>query len=259
VIAESFIPGRGVLYRLDPRPKLVLLILFIVIFFSESNLYLQAGFIGVLLISIGTNPGPSHILTPFRLIWPILLLTAVLTPPFNTTGEVLIAAGGRTILTDSGALAAARMILRFSGITSAFFLFFSTTQNNSLILALRSFGLPFGAALTVTIALRYIPDMFRVYNSITDAHKLRTAGTGSSRKKKGFRQRLSGLVPVLVSVLIQAVKGIPALSMALEVKGFGRANKRTTCIKLPAWGHIKTDLFSAAFITASVLTAAFLL
>ena len=101
--------------------------------------------------------------------------------------------------------------------------------------------------------------MFRVYNNITDAHKLRTAGTESGRKKKGFRRRLSGLSPVLVSVLIQAVKGIPTLSMALDSKGFGRANKRTTCIKLPAWRKIIMHLVLSALFTAFVFTAAFLL
>lgn len=251
MISDSYIPGNSFLYRLDPRPKFICLIAVTASFFIEQNLGVQAGLLAVLILLIGLNLGPVKAVLPFKLIWPILLLTAVLTPPFNMSGEVLLSIGEQAVLTVDGLTAAAEMILRFSGITAAFFLFFSTTETSAFILALRSFGLPYKAALTVTISLRYIPDMFRVYGNISDAHKLRSAGLETGGKKKGFKKRLSHLFPVLISVLIHAVKNIPSLAMALDSKGFGRQNPRTASKKLPGLTSVLGDIAAAGgFIAA---------
>jgi energy-coupling factor transport system permease protein len=259
MIADSFIPGSSFLYRFDPRSKLICLIAAVAPFFIEQKVSVQAGLLMALLLLIGINLGARKVAAPFRLIWPILILTAILTPPFNLSGDILLAAGGRTILTTGGLTAAAAMILRFSGITAAFFLFFSTTETTEFILALRSFGLPYKAALTVTISLRYIPDMFRVYRNISDAHKLRSARTDGGEKKRGFHKRLSHLFPVLISVLIHAVKSIPSLAMALDSKGFGRRNPRTASKKLPSAAEILGDIAVAAgFIAAEAAVIVFI-
>ncbi|MBI9108152.1 MAG: energy-coupling factor transporter transmembrane protein EcfT [Spirochaetales bacterium] len=250
MIADSFVPGKGILYRFDPRMKLLCLLFVVLAFFIESSLPVKAGLLAIFVLLTGTSLGAGKAAVPFKLIWPILVLTAILTPPFNLGGEVLLSLKGRPVLTSDGLEAAAAMLLRFSGITAAFFLFFSTTETSAFILALRSFGLPYKAALTVTISLRYIPDMFRVYGNISDAHKLRSAGIMQGGRRRGFQRRLAHLFPVLISVLIQAVKSIPALAMALDSKGFGRQNPRTSCRKLPHWSAIKPDIAGAAAVIA---------
>jgi energy-coupling factor transport system permease protein len=258
VIAETFIPGKGLLYRLDSRPKFIILLSLVVLFLVESNIIVQAAMLVGLLILTGLTLGLRKIAVPIKSILPIIILTALLTPPFNPEGEAILSIGDRVFLSDQGLFLTVRLILRFAGITVAFYLFFSTTVTESFILALRSFGLPYRAALTVTISLRYIPDMFSTYRRISDAHKLRTAGMESKRKKSRFRYRLKHLFPVLTSVLIHAVKSIPSLAMALDSKGLGRKNIRTSCRKLPRWRSISGQLvvcfiMLAALITASVL------
>ncbi|MDC7126006.1 MAG: energy-coupling factor transporter transmembrane component T, partial [Spirochaetales bacterium] len=172
-------------------------------------------------------------------------------------GNVLLKAGTWLCITNDGLSLAGLLILRFCSITSVFYLFFSTTETVNFILALRSFGLPYKAALTITISLRYIPDMFVTYNRITEAHKLRSAGINSTAKKS-FKNRFGKFFPVLISVLIHAVKNIPSLAMALDSKGFGRENSRTSCKSLVSWGQIVfqlilTFILSAIFITAVIL------
>ena len=259
MIAETFIHGRGPLYRLDPRPKFILLVYLVVLFLIESNPLVQLGMLIIVLSLIGGSLGLTHILTPVKSILPILILTAVLTPPFNTAGNVILKIGSRVILTDFGLRLTAGLILRFSGITAAFYLFFCTTETSAFILALRAFGLPYRAALTVTISLRYIPDMFSTYSRITDAHKLRTAGIECGgrglRGHKSFRSRLSRLLPVLISVLIHAVKSIPSLAMALDSKGFGRRNTRTSCRKLCSWSNIVLQMVLSLGVLAAATAA----
>ena len=248
MIAETFIEGRGPLYRLDPRPKFIILVFFIVLFLIESNPAVEAGLLAVMLALTGLSLGRGRVLAPVKSILPILVLTLLLTPPFHTDGEVLLRIGEKVLLTDAGLRITILLILRFSGITSAFFLFFSTTATSSFILALQALGLPYRAALTVTISLRYIPDMFSTYHRITEAHKLRTAGILQNRK--GFRHRLNRIFPVLISVLINAVKSIPALAMALDSKGLGRSNPRTACRRLCRWSEITGQLVISASVIA---------
>ena len=259
MITETWIAGRGPLYFLDPRPKLIMLIAFTLFFLIESSLYLQALMLAVVLILIAVSLGPKRILVPVRSILPILIITAVLTPPFHTAGRVLLSIGGRSLATEEGLRLTAALLLRFTGITSTFYLFFSTTQTEPMILALRSFGLPYRAALTVTISLRYIPDMFKVYHRISDAHKLRTAGIPGRRASSGFRYRLRNLFPVLTSVLIHAVKSIPALAMALDSKGLGRSNPRTSCRSLPPVRSIAIQILLTALLLAVMVCLSVLL
>ena len=169
---------------------------------------------------------------------------------------MLLSIGQRRVLTDRGLILTTALIIRFTGITAAFYLFFSTTETGPFILALRAFGLPYRAALTVTISLRYIPDMFSTYGRISDAHKLRRAGfeSGGAARRRGFRHRLNNLFPVLISVLIHAVKSIPSLAMALDSKGLGRGNRRTSCRKLCSWRKIIPQL-AVAFVIITAATA----
>lgn len=255
MIAESFIAGSGPLYSLDPRPKFILLISMVVLFLIESNLFVETAMLLFILVLIGISLGPRRIVRPIRSILPILILTALLTPPFNTDGEILLRIGELSLLTTAGGYLTLGLILRFTGITAAFYLFFSTTETASFILALRAFGLPYRAALTVTISLRYIPDMFSTYGRISDAHKLRAAGIEQGGGKKGFRHRLNHLFPVLISVLIHAVKSIPALAMALDSKGFGRKNPRSSCRKLKPWPAISGQLSVGSILLAFIIAA----
>ncbi len=250
MITETFIHGSGPVYSLDPRPKFIMLVCFVVLFLAESTLAVQGAMLIFILFWVGLSLGPRRVLTPVKSILPILVLTALLTPPFNTDGAVLLEIGQRRILTDRGLLLTAALIIRFTGITAGFYLFFSTTETGPFILALRAFGLPYRAALTVTISLRYIPDMFSTYGRISDAHKLRRAGfeEREAGRRHGFRHRLNNMFPVLVSVLIHAVKSIPALAMALDSKGLGRSNPRTSCRKLRPWKSIILQLIAATLI-----------
>jgi len=257
LITDTFIPGKGPLYSFDPRPKLILLLLSVFLFLFESTIALQAGLVVLILSAAAASLGISKAAVPIRSILPILILTALLTPPFNRSGEALLVIGGRTVITDEGLRQTVSLLLRFTGITASFFLFFSTTRISPMILAFRAFGLPYRAALTVTISLRYIPDMFTTYGRITDAHKLRTAG--GAERKKGFRHRITGLFPVLTAVLIHAVKEIPTLAMALDSKGFGRSGRRTSCRKLPPWKDIVPQLAAAAAISILLSAASVLI
>jgi energy-coupling factor transporter transmembrane protein EcfT len=232
-----------VLHRYDPRTKIILLLACLIIFFLPLPVEYLSVYLAALVTLSVSFLGLSNTWRPLRLILPILGLVLVLTPPFHRHGPALITIRNLPILTVPGLLLALRLIVRFSGITLSFYLFVGTTDPDSLILAFRWFRIPFILTMVLSIALEYIPAILLIYNQVRDAHKLRLAGeqdrpagvdrrdpirTSRGARTKRMRRGIAELIPVLTSVIIQSVRRIPTLAMALECRGVGLKSSRTS-------------------------------
>ena len=231
MVGDIFRPGRSLLHRFDPRAKLVVLLLLLVVFFLPLRVLALLGYLMFVALLCGVALGIRDLRSPVAGILPILVLVLLLTPPLTGGGRTLVSIGGVILVTTAGLQEAARLIVRFTGITIAFYLFFRTTEPEHIVLSFRWFGLPFAACLIVTITLRYIPYLAAVYGNVTDAHRLRRDSNAGSTGLRVFA-RLRSLLPILTSVLIYAVKRIPVLSMTLESRGVGRAGLRTDYLQL---------------------------
>ncbi|MEA3371012.1 MAG: energy-coupling factor transporter transmembrane component T [Campylobacterota bacterium] len=230
MITSTFIQGNSFLHKTDPRLKTIILLCTVILFFLPLSITaIFIFFTGLVLIGI-YSLGFLKALQPVKMILPIIIFVIILTPLFFRGGETILIINNIIILTSEGLFHTLRLILRFTGITVSFYIFFSTTSISNFILTLEWFRLPYKAALIITIALRYIPSMIIIYNNIQEAHSLRV---NSSKNKILFWKKLNKIFPTLVSVLIHSVKSIPALSMALELRGIGKLEKRSQfkCIK----------------------------
>ncbi|MCK5672329.1 MAG: energy-coupling factor transporter transmembrane protein EcfT, partial [Spirochaetales bacterium] len=233
----------SIIHKADPRIKTVLLLTIVILFFFPLSITAMAA-ISFLLLLTGINSlGFSRSLQPIKMILPIIIFVILLTPPFFRGGNPVLVIKDIIILTGEGLEQTLRLIFRFSGITLCFYIFFSTTSINYFILTLNWFHLPFKAALVITIALRYIPYMIIIYNNIKDAHKLR----GYDYRQKKLWKKLNSIFPTLVSVLIQSIKSIPTLSMALELRGIGLETKRSQ------FNYIKSNRMILQITIASVI------
>jgi energy-coupling factor transport system permease protein len=259
MIGTFYRPGRSFLHRFDPRCKLVLLVLFLVLFLLPIPLTLYAGYFAFLVLIILAALGVRELLPPLRLIGPLLLLMAVLTPPFHRQGQVYLSIAGWPLLTSEGVLETARLLVRFTGITLALFAFMRTSSPEQVLLTLRWFGLPFQAGLALGIALQYMPTLRDLYLQVVDAHRLRRSGRQEGGPPpRGFLRRLrADLLPVLTSVLIVAVRRITVLAMALEVRGVGLKGRRSSYSTLPAGRPLLRDALIGAAICALALAAVF--
>ena len=220
----------SLLHSYDCRLKLLLLPLMTVFFFlplSAAALALYTVVLGLLVLLI---LGGRDLLIPLHMIFPLLILILILTPLFNRDGEVLLQTGGFSLVTDRGLVEALLYICRFSGISLLFFTFFRTTPMEDILLGLRWYRLPYTAVLVISIALRYIPHLAGLYGQIKAAHALRQTAGGRSPRGWG---KIRNLFPILVSLMIQSVKTIPVLTMALELKGIGREGERSRYRILP--------------------------
>jgi energy-coupling factor transporter transmembrane protein EcfT len=237
----------------------VLLLAFLVLFFLPLPVGRLGAYLAVVLLISGVFLGPANVLRPIRLILPILILVVLLTPPFHRYGPVLLSIRGFTLLSLPGLIETLRLILRFTGITVLFYLFLGTTDQEDLILSFRWFGLPFTFSLILGIALEYIPTILVLYNQVQEAHRLRggdgepaserghlAGGTRSGGRRsrgqvKGMFRRLAGAIPVLTSVIVLSVRRIPTLAMALECRGVGRKNRRSTYRSLKSGRSLMID------------------
>jgi len=248
VIAEFYVPGQSFLHRWDARAKLLVLPAVLAAFFIPSTPLVLAGFTAGIAAVLLLALGPSQLLPPLRTLWPVLVLITLLTPPFHRDGTAILRLAGAAALTAGGLHTTVVLLLRFLGITYGFFAVVRTLSLDDLVLGLRWFGLPYAACLVVTITLRTIPALAVTWHAARDAHRLR-AGAVQQRRQPIVRTYL----PVLTSVMIEAVKGIPVLAMALESRGFGRKNPRTSFAGLKEGPGLAVDAIALAVAAAALL------
>jgi energy-coupling factor transport system permease protein len=266
-------PGSSALHRYDPRGKIALLPLLVLTFFLPMRISQLCLYLAVVSILSVVFLGLRDTLQPIRLILPILILVLVLTPPFYRQGPALLAVRGFTLVSLGGLAEAARLVVRFTGISLIFFLFLRSTDPDSLVLAFRWFGLPFNLAMVISIALEYIPYFGTLYDQVQQAHLLRSAGEGARRSQTtgrtgesarpeprrragcGLRRRLAGGIPTLTSVLILSIRRIPTLAMTLESRGVGRKNPRTSLHRLPDGPPLLRNALVTAALAGSWLAS----
>lgn len=245
---DFFRPGVSFLHRYDPRAKLFLLVPVFACFFLPMPAWLLVPYAAAMMAVVAATLGPRELLPPLKTIAPVLVLICLLTPPFHRGGASLLRIAGLSVLTVDGARETLVMIMRFLGITFGFFAVVRTISLDELVLSLRWFGLPYTACLVVIIALRTMPSLAGTWRNVLDAHRLRS-GPMDTRRRRIVRTYL----PVLTSLLIEAVKGIPALAMALESRGFGRGAKRTSLAELKRGRPFAMDIVACAVVTILLL------
>jgi energy-coupling factor transport system permease protein len=246
VIGSFYRAGSSFLHRYDPRCKLALTVLFTVFFFLPVPLWLLAAGLLFSCLAVLLALGGRELLSPLRTIAPLLVLIVLLTPPFHGGGAVYLRLGGVVLASAEGVREALRLLLRFTGVTLAFFGCLRTTDPEDLILALRAFGLPFSAGLAVGTALQFVPSLKTLHDQVRAAHRLRLAA-GTETPAAGLRG-LRRLLPSLTSVLILAIRRIPVLAMALELRGVGRNTPRSTLRRLPRGRPLVRDCLATAVL-----------
>jgi energy-coupling factor transport system permease protein len=219
VTADFYLPGSSLLHRTDPRARLLALPALTVCFLVPAEPLSLLVLAAVCLAVAGLALGRRELSNLLRSLAPALLFIALLTPPFVRGGTALVTIAGFHLVTTAGVRAGIVYLSRFSGIAAVFYALLRSLRLEELVLALRWFGLPYPAALAVTVTFRYFPFLAGSWHDVKDAQRLRGGGMGPG--------------PVLTAVMVKAVKTIPTLAMALESRGFGRRGHRTSLVALP--------------------------
>jgi energy-coupling factor transport system permease protein len=138
---------------------------------------------------------------------------------FFTSGYVLTAVALET---------AAAMTLRFVVLVESFSVFFLTTSPDHLGLALEQSRVPYEFAFAFTTAVRFVPVLAEEAQTIMDAQKAR----GLELEKGGFLKRIRNYVPVLIPLIVSAIRRSLELAEAMESRAWGATKKRTNLYAL---------------------------
>ena len=103
-------------------------------------------------------------------------------------------------------------------------LFIACTDPSEFASSLASIGISYRIGYSVSLALRYIPDVQREYHNISQAQQAR--GIDLSGKDKLFT-RMKNSVAILLPLVLSSLNRIETVSNAMELRGFGRNKKRT--------------------------------
>lgn len=109
-------------------------------------------------------------------------------------------------------------------------LFIACTDPSEFAASLAGIGISYRVGYSVSLALRYIPDVQREYHHISQAQQAR--GIDLSGKDKFFT-RLKNSVAILLPLILSSLSRIETISNAMELRGFGKKKKRTWYVRRP--------------------------
>ena len=251
----QYFPGNSFIHRLDPRTKLIALVVYIVALFmavSWVSYALMAAFL-LLCIKISTIPGKSFI-RGMKPLMMILIFTGVLNLFFTTEGTVLVDFWFVTI-TTAGLQRAIFMVVRILLLICGTFLLTYTTSPISLTDGLEALMNPLKKikvpvhelSMMMCIALRFIPTLIEETDKIMSAQKAR----GADFESGTLMEKAKAMIPILVPLFISAFRRADELATAMECRCYQGGEGRT---KMKLLRYSRLDF--RAFFVAAVLLAA---
>lgn len=257
----QYFPGNSPVHRLDPRTKLLLLVVYIVALFIAEN-WISYGVMLVFLsvtIAISTIPLKS-ILNGMKPLVLILVFTGILNI-FFTTGQTLLVSFWVVKIYLEGIIRAVFMMARILMLITGTFLLTYTTSPIALTDGLESLMGPLKVlrvpvhelSMMMCIALRFIPTLIEETDKIMCAQKAR----GADFESGNLLQRVKALVPILVPLFISAFRRADELATAMECRcyqgGEGRTKMKILRYRLgDIWAFLLGGLMLAASITLRV-------
>ena len=227
----QYFPGNSVIHRLDPRTKLIMLVIYIVaLFLAQSWVSYAVMFIFLaVVIKISTIPLKS-IIRGMKPLVMILVFTGVLNLFFTQEGPVLVKFWVITV-TLGGLTRAIFMMLRILMLITGTFLLTYTTSPISLTDGLESLMNPLKnikvpvheLSMMMCIALRFIPTLIEETDKIMSAQKAR----GADFENGSLIERAKALVPILVPLFIGAFRRADELATAMECRCYQGGEGRT--------------------------------
>ncbi len=227
----QYFPGNSIIHCLDPRAKLILLVVYIVALFLASGWVsygLMLGFL-LLVVKISAIP-PKSIVRGMKPLVMILVFTGILNLFFTQEGTLLVDIW--IIRIYSGGLSrAVMMVARILMLITCTFLLTYTTSPialtdglEALMGPLKKIGVPVHElSMMMCIALRFIPTLIEETDKIMCAQKAR----GADFENGSLVDRAKALIPILVPLFISAFRRADELATAMECRCYQGGEGRT--------------------------------
>lgn len=218
----KFYGRKTFVHRLDPRAKAGFILTVFVVSLLFTNLYILTG---LFLVHI-----PFLAAAKVLRRWVYSVRAGAL-----LAGVIFLA----NLFTGSGVFSALALTVRFLVLLTTFSLFFMTTSPDDLGLALdkvgfvrwlskRWLGFPNALSFTFTTAVRLVPTLAVDAQTVIDAQRSR----GLELDRGNIFRRVRNYVPILIPLLLVAIRRSLELAEALEARGFPGREGRTSLYEL---------------------------
>ena len=252
-----YAPFNTVIHRMDPRSKLLMLVLMMVAVFygyqSQVMTFVMGGLLlllilAVLLISLISL---KQLFSSLKALWImiiILLVINILVPPLGAS-KIAFSIGTYNIFWES-ILQSAKIILRLVMMISLTLILTATTKPLDLTYALEWYMYPLKLikfptheiAMTISIALRFIPTLLDETMRIMNAQ----ASRGVDFEHGKIKEKIKAILSLIVPLFMSAFQRSEELANAMEARGYNPRAKRTRYRNLH-WGI--SDTVSLVFVT----------
>ncbi|ATP38857.1 hypothetical protein CSE16_01830 [Solibacillus sp. R5-41] len=229
----SYIERDSFLHRLTGATKLICFLLWSTAAMLTYDTRILIGFLIVsILLFIISKIKLSEIAFVLGFILLFLLLNNVAIFIFDPnqglkiygTETLLTGEWGRYKLTLEQLFYQINITLKYFVVIPPALLFILTTQPSEFAASLNKIGVSYRLSYAVAIALRYIPEIQRDYQTVSLAQQAR--GVDLSRNEK-FGKRIKNIVAIIVPLIFSSLEKIETISNVMDMRGFGQNKKRT--------------------------------
>lgn len=238
LILGRYIPGNSIIHRLDPRSKLLAMIIYIIIIFWANNVVTNLLLLAFTLILIFLSQIKwSFFFNGVKPMIGIILFTTLFQVFFTQGGSVFVQLGIIKI-TSLGLSQAILIFMRF-----VLIIFFSTLLTltttplslsdavEALLKPLVRFKVPaHEIGLMLSLSLRFVPTLMDDTTRIMNAQKARGVDFGEGN----LIQKVKSIIPILIPLFASSFKRADALAIAMEARGYQGGDSRTK-YRLLSW------------------------
>ena len=253
----QYFPGSTVVHRLDPRTKLLMVVLYIVALFL-AKWWVSYGLMLAFLVTavVLSRIRPKALFRGLKPLLIIIIFTALINL-FYSDGQVLVQFWIFRI-TREGILQAVFLVLRIMMLVMGTFLLTYTTSPialtdglESLLGPLKKIRFPVHElAMMMSIALRFIPTLIEETDKIISAQKAR----GADFETGNLYRRAKALVPILVPLFVSAFRRADELATAMECRCYHGGEGRTKMKQLHYRLRDVVTLLLGAALLGGVIT-----
>ncbi len=237
VTLGQYLPGNTLLHKIDPRMKLIISILFIVIVFLAKNLWsMLALTVFALFLVVIARLSLKVVFKALKPIIFVIIFTSIISV-FWRTGETLLVSFWKIKIYAEGVTYAILIALRIIVLVLGTNVLLSYTTSpialtdglEQLLSPLKKIKVPVhDFAMIMTIALRFIPTLIEETDRIMSAQRSRGADFSSGSLMK----RAKALVPIFIPLFASLIRRADELAVAMECRCYIGDNGRTAMNKL---------------------------
>lgn len=257
-----YLPVDSPLHRLDPRTRILLILMYMVtLIVAQNPLGLLFGLAVVLTVwRIGRLPfGP--LLRGWRSAAPFLLILALIQVVLGSLGqgEQALFRLGPLAVSAGDLIAGLSLLLRFMGLMAVLGMASSSISESELTRGLEALLRPLAVlrvpiydfVTIIQVTMRYVPLLAQTAERIAKAQ----ASRGADWAPTGWNiiHRAQQIIPLIVPLFITSLRRAESMALAMDARGYGSSPTRTSMIQLKFTGADALALVIAVILAAAVL------